>query len=135
MKDEPDWSLCWPLRIGVTLAFPSFDKETEEMAFAISSFEDLSVKKQLGVKIPKANAPEVVPEVLLIPGQAFTPKGSRLGRGRGFYDRYLASFLGLKIGICYHEQMVEELSLEKHDIPMDCVVTDKAIFIGGDVWT
>ena len=134
LKDEVDWSVHWPFKAGVTLAFPSFTKKKGGMTFVVSSFEDLSVKKQFGVKIPKANAPAVLPDVLLVPGRAFTPGGDRLGRGQGFYDRYLADFPGLKMGVCYNEQIVRELPLKRHDIPMDCVLTDQATFIGGKIW-
>ena len=133
LKDEADWAICWPFNAGMMLAFPSFTK-VGEMIFVISSFEDLSMEKQFGVKIPKTDTPRVVPEVLLVPGQAFSPRGDRLGRGRGFYDRYLAEFSGLKIGICFNEQIVGELPLEKHDISMNCIVTDEAIYIGGKIW-
>ena len=134
LKDEVDWATHWPFKNGVKLAFPSFTRKPEEMAFVISSFEDLNVDKTLGVKIPKSDAPRVIPEVLLVPGRAFTAKGDRLGRGKGLYDRYLASYPGLKIGICLSEQIVGELPLEEHDIPMDCIVTDETIFAGGKIW-
>ena len=47
-----------------------------------------------------------------------------MGRGKGFYDRYLSQeeFRGLKIGVCYNEQIVGELPVEPHDVKMDCVV-------------
>ena len=134
LKDEADWSVYWPFRAGVSLAFPSFTDKAEGMTFAVSSFEDLSVKKIFGTRIPKADAPRVVPEVLLVPGRAFTPAGGRLGRGRGFYDRHLSDFMGLKVGVCFHEQIVEELPSEKHDVSMHYIVTDKATFIGGKIW-
>ena len=134
LKDEADWTLCWPFRASVELAFPSFTKKTKEMTFMVSSFEDLDVGNEWGIKMPKTDATQVVPEALLIPGRAFAPDGARLGRGAGFYDRYLSDFSGLKIGICFNEQIMGKLPLEKHDIPVNCVVTDETTYIGGEIW-
>lgn len=63
-------------------------------------------------------------DVVVVPGVAFTESGARMGRGKGFYDRYLSQkeFRGLKIGVCYSEQIVGELPVEPHDVKMDCVV-------------
>ena len=135
LKDEVDWATHWPFLKEVELAFPSFPNKREEMTFVVSSFEDLSMEKISGVPMPKTDAPHVVPEILLIPGRAFSPRGDRLGRGKGHYDQYLSDFPGLKIGICFNEQIVRELPLEEHDISMDCVITNEATFIGGKIWT
>ena len=63
-------------------------------------------------------------DAIVVPGVAFTESGARMGRGKGFYDRYLSQeeFRGLKIGVCYNEQIVGELPVEPHDVKMDCVV-------------
>ena len=134
LEDEVDWSIHWPFKAGMMSAFPSFTKKRGEMTFVVSSLEDLSVKKEFGVKVPKADMPRIIPDVLLVPGRAFTPKGDRLGRGGGFYDRYLSNFPGLKIGVCYDEQVIEKLPLEKHDVSVDCLVTDQATFTGDTIW-
>ncbi len=62
-------------------------------------------------------------ELAIIPGVAFTPKGLRLGRGRGYYDRLLP-LLGtaLKVGLCWPFQLLNDLPAEPHDQPMDMVV-------------
>lgn len=64
-------------------------------------------------------------DVMIVPGVAFTRKGARLGRGKGFYDKYLShsSFRAYTIGICYPCQIVEELPTEPHDKILDKVVT------------
>ncbi len=68
-------------------------------------------------------------KVFLIPGMAFTVNGKRLGRGRGYYDRYLATILHPSssthqsfIGICYPFQIVSDLPVNEHDIPMNEVI-------------
>ena len=66
-------------------------------------------------------------DVAIVPGVAFTSDGIRMGRGKGFYDRYMSenSFRALKIGICFSCQVVEYIPYEKHDIKMDMVIYKK----------
>lgn len=71
---------------------------------------------------------EVVPleEIrgLLIPGLAFDREGNRLGRGKGFYDRVLETYLGMKVGVAYSLQLSEEkLPTEPHDAKMNFIIT------------
>ena len=63
-------------------------------------------------------------DLLVVPGVAFAPSGSRLGRGRGYYDRYLAQpgFRAATGGVCYRHQLVDDLPAEPHDRPVGCVV-------------
>jgi 5-formyltetrahydrofolate cyclo-ligase len=126
MGDEVNWMLN--LDKGSQLAFPSTN-EKEEMVFLQSSFENLVETKEFGVviKSPAPGSLEVVPDLLLIPGLGFGRKGERLGRGRGYYDKFLEKYNGLKIGICTSEQILKEIPTEAHDIQMDGVITDDQI--------
>lgn len=64
-------------------------------------------------------------DLALIPGVAFDQFGRRLGKGKGFYDRVLVPFNGLKIGVCFDEQIVNPplIPMETHDIHMDWILT------------
>lgn len=62
-------------------------------------------------------------DLMIIPGVAFDRKGTRLGRGKGFYDRLLAMSKATKIGVGYEFQLFDELPSEEHDVPMDFVIT------------
>ena len=77
--------------------------------------------------VPEARnggAPE--PDLVLAPGLAFDARGGRLGKGKGFYDRYLAGARALKAGLAYDVQITEKnLPLDAHDQSMDAVITDK----------
>jgi 5-formyltetrahydrofolate cyclo-ligase len=66
---------------------------------------------------------------ILVPGLAFTRQGHRLGRGGGFYDRYLALLPAatLKVGVCFAVQLVEALPCEPHDQLMDIVATEEGL--------
>lgn len=66
-------------------------------------------------------------EIVLVPGVAFDINCNRLGRGKGFYDRFLPSCNGLKIGLAFEIQIVNELPLSANDVPVDFVVTETRI--------
>ena len=65
-------------------------------------------------------------DLVLVPGIAFTRSGARMGRGFGFFDRFLAhrARAATKVGIAFRFQIVESLPLESHDVKLDLVVTD-----------
>lgn len=62
-------------------------------------------------------------DVMIVPGVAFSPNGARLGRGKGFYDKYLSrkEFRAHTIGVCYPCQLIENLPIEEHDKVLDMV--------------
>lgn len=66
--------------------------------------------------------PEAI-DLLVVPGVAFTREGARLGRGKGYYDRYLAQdeVHAYCVGVCFAHQLVDELPVEPHDRAMDAV--------------
>ena len=67
--------------------------------------------------------------MVIVPGLGFTVGGHRIGRGMGFYDRFLAQgdFLGVSCGLALEEQVVEEIPVLDHDIPLSMLVTDRGI--------
>ena len=66
-------------------------------------------------------------DMIIIPGIAFDKKHNRLGRGKGYYDRLLPQVTACKIGICYNCQITDLLPIEKHDIPMDYIISESGI--------
>ena len=63
-------------------------------------------------------------DVAVIPGMAFDKEGHRLGRGKGYYDRFLRLLSNTyKIGICFSWQLVDEVPTDEHDILMDQIMT------------
>ena len=67
-------------------------------------------------------------DLMVVPGVAFTAAGDRLGRGKGYYDRYLSreGFRAFCVGVCYEHQVVESLPVEPHDKAMDEVVSSNS---------
>ena len=68
-------------------------------------------------------------DVVLLPGLAFDRTGARLGYGGAYYDRYLPRLgaQALKVGIGFHQQLVEEVPSGPQDVRMDVVVTDQEV--------
>ena len=62
-------------------------------------------------------------DVAIVPGMAFDAEGHRLGRGKGYYDRFLSRVPHLyKIGLCFSWQLVDHVPCDEHDIVMDEVI-------------
>ena len=65
-------------------------------------------------------------DLVVMPGVAFTEAGARLGHGKGYYDKYLASLRDPKpttIALAFREQILDELPTGPHDVPVDLVLT------------
>lgn len=63
-------------------------------------------------------------DVAIVPGMAFDKKGHRLGRGKGYYDRFLPLLSNAyKIGICYPSRLLDYIPSDEHDIIMDEVIS------------
>lgn len=96
------------------------------------------IMEPIGKLFPEEKYTEI--EVAIIPGMSFDDTGHRLGRGKGYYDRFLTKLRGLeenhcerkeadgtevyKIGICFGFQKLQEIPFENHDILVDEVTTN-----------
>lgn len=81
-----------------------------------------------GIKEPEGDVYTGEIDVIVLPGVAFDEKGYRLGYGKGFYDRFLAKRKGcLKVGLAYDFQVLKELPVQQHDLPVDIVLTPTRI--------
>lgn len=72
---------------------------------------------------------EVLPkelDLIMVPGVAFDRNGGRLGNGAGYYDRLLQEVRVETIltGVCFESQICEKVFMEKHDVPMNNVITE-----------
>ena len=62
-------------------------------------------------------------DFILVPGVGFNPNGYRLGRGKGYYDKFLSKYSNLfTVGVCFREQFYLNIPTEPHDIPMRKVI-------------
>lgn len=117
---------------GVCVGVPMVDWERGSMeAGVFSGFEGLSCRRH-GVREPVAGT-SIVPmgelRVVLVPGVAFDLRGGRLGRGGGFYDRFLARLAPqtIRVGVGFERRVVERLPTEPWDQLVDVLVTEQAV--------
>ena len=62
-------------------------------------------------------------DFILVPGVGFSPNGYRLGRGKGYYDKFLSKYSNLfTVGACFREQFYLDIPTEPHDVPMNKVL-------------
>ena len=84
-----------------------------------------------GIREPIAGNPMPADliDLVIVPGLGFTETGYRIGRGMGFYDRFLAQseFLGLSCGLAFSEQIMPDLPVLDHDVPLSMLATDKGL--------
>lgn len=65
--------------------------------------------------------------LILVPAIVYSPSGYRVGYGGGYFDRFLKDFPGVTIGVAFQMQVINNLPLEPHDVPVDRLVTDRGI--------
>ena len=89
-----------------------------------TTLEGKMVEGDFHILEPENNPYEGSFDLIVVPGMAFDRAGHRLGRGRGYYDRFLAKHPDVKtIGLCFDFQLVEEIPTEAHDKVVEAVIT------------
>ncbi len=84
-----------------------------------------------GVREPTRGVPfptELI-DLVIVPGLGFDPQGNRLGRGRGFYDRFLGNveFKGVSCAFAFEDQIVESIPANELDVRVHMLVTEKTV--------
>lgn len=128
MPEEPDTRalLARLLQDGRCAALPVCDTAGQMAFYRIRSLDELQpgayhIPEPVGREEPLLTRDSLC----IVPGLAFAKDGSRLGKGGGYYDRYLAAHPDLRtIGLTYRCLLQEEIPCEAHDRRVDAVITD-----------
>lgn len=116
---------------GVCLPRAAWDDNTMQAVLVDGpAFQTISIRH--GVMEPSGGAvvDSASIDLALVPGLAFDGLGRRLGRGAGFYDRFLEGAESVvRLGVCFAEQVVGEVAAEAHDQRVDAVVTEDGILV------
>lgn len=112
---------------GKKVCLPRFDHEKQEYeVFQIADPVHDLIPGYYNILEPVAACPlfpRIQLDFVLVPGVAFDEAGHRLGRGKGYYDRLLKPVNGIKCGVAFEEQMVQEVPIEPHDLKLNCILT------------
>ncbi len=101
------------------------------MPLEIKSLDDDLTAGQFGILEPTNGQVWPLEDIdfIIVPALAYDRNGGRLGRGGGFYDRFLAhtEVKAVTCGLAFSEQLVDELPIHAHDYPVQILVTDKDV--------
>lgn len=102
--------------------------ESQINFYQMHSKQELKVN-HLGIAEPEEDPSSLATQLdyCFVPGMGFDIQGHRLGRGRGYYDRYLKNVSCVKMGLAYDFQILESVPADQHDIHMDWVISEQRI--------
>ena len=112
---------------AIQFCFPKVNKDDMDFFF-VNSEKELE-EGSFNVREPKENCLLFTPKkdgkyLIIVPGVCFDKEGFRIGYGKGYYDKYLSKYEGIKftkIGVCFKECFIEEIEHDEYDIPVDFV--------------
>lgn len=113
--------------LGCITALPHVTGKVAPMRFLQWTAGDPLEAGPFGLLQPCADAPEITPDIVLVPLVAFDTRLMRLGQGAGHYDRALSMLDdSAAIGIGWSVQATDILPTDPWDIPLDAVLTEKS---------
>lgn len=123
-----DAALRAALARGQRVLLPRVVGDGEMVFVEVLDLDADLVEGAFGIPEPVGPPASWTPEIVLVPGVAFTRGGARLGMGGGFYDRWASRHAGvLRVGVCFEAQVVEALPVEAHDVGVAALVTEGGI--------
>lgn len=116
---------------GAELALPVIVRRDHPLIFRSWDPNEGLVRGSYGIFQPSSDAPDVDPDIVLVPLAAFDRAGHRIGYGRGYYDRTLQNLRTVKkitvIGIAFAVQEIQIVPALPHDEQLDCVLTEREL--------
>src|SRR3954470_16635291 len=116
---------------GAQLALPAIAGRAKPLTMRAFAFGDELASGQWGSREPKAGAPEVVPDIMLVPLLAFDRNGHRIGYGAGYYDMTIAKLRAIApviaAGVAFAAQEIEEVPVTPRDARLDLVLTEREV--------
>ena len=109
------------------LAAAKRQQPLREIVLSDCSDDDLFIEGPFGIRMP-SHIKRVDPfeiDLWIVPGVAFDTQGNRLGFGGGVFDRLMAGTKGIKVGLAFDFQVVDELPTDDTDQPVDIIITEK----------
>jgi 5-formyltetrahydrofolate cyclo-ligase len=118
-------------RDGAKLALPVIQGRGSPLIMRAWAFGETLGSGVWGIREPKAEAPEIFPDILIVPLLLFDRAGYRLGYGAGYYDMTIARLRAMKpvtaIGLAYAAQEIADVPKTPRDARLDLVLTEREI--------
>lgn len=137
---------CWPFQAevdprfavrrwrqrGAQVALPEVTGKGQPLQFRLWWPGVATVRGVFDIPVP-AGTDMVVPDIVIVPMNAFDERGFRLGYGGGYFDRTLAALEQrvIAVGVCHEGCRLPSIGPQAHDLPMDLVVTEAGIYAAG----
>jgi 5-formyltetrahydrofolate cyclo-ligase len=116
---------------GAQLALPVIVGRGKPLIMRAWKFGDPFKAGQWGIREPVAEAPEVYPDILIVPLAAFDRRGHRIGFGAGYYDMTIAALRAKKkvtaVGIAFSVQEIERVPSTDRDARLDFMLTEREV--------
>jgi 5-formyltetrahydrofolate cyclo-ligase len=116
---------------GAKLALPAIAGRGRPLILRAYAFHDELARGQWGIREPKPDAPEVAPDILIVPLAAFDRAGHRIGYGAGYYDLTIHALRAKKkvvaVGIAYAAQEIPQVPATERDARLDLVLTEREV--------
>ena len=133
LPSEPDitWALEDLMRRGKCLSMPWIEGNSIT-PLSVNDFTTL-IHSNLGVYTPDPTKAEELPpeklDLVIVPGLAFTTSCERLGRGGGYYDRFLSGLpsSSTKVAVAFDVQLLSSIPTEIHDTSVNSIITESTI--------
>jgi 5-formyltetrahydrofolate cyclo-ligase len=139
---DPAMIIDWARTKGIDCGLPYLPSDAipqadgapkQDYTFKLWREQDELESGVFGVEQPASTAPDMEPQVLLVPLIAFDRQGGRVGRGKGHYDRVIQKIEargdGLLIGLGFSFQEADPCPMEDHDQRLDAVITPEIMHI------
>lgn len=110
---------------GKYVAVPKVNGEVMEF-YQITSMNQLK-PGCFGILEPIDKVVPAAPDIIIVPGVAFSVEMDRVGYGKGYYDKYLSDDV-IKVAFAYEFQVVEHIDAQAHDKKMDYIITENKIY-------
>lgn len=119
---EPDTSRLIELaeQSGIKVYCPN-TKNERELEFIRWSAKQF--RTELGFDVPVGDVYTGSLDLVVVPALAVDSNGFRLGRGGGYFDKYLAKFQGLSVALVFDSEVINSLPLEQHDKAVHYTIT------------
>lgn len=117
---------------GKRIAYPVTNPPNRTMSFYYVSSPDELVPGHYDILEPPAGAQLFIEDVnthaiCIVPALAFDPDGYRIGYGKGYYDRFLAQFRGVKVGLIPSQFVLPRLPHGRYDMAVDVIITEDGV--------